>query len=112
VTTKSTTSGVRPNPGHQLVAVPLRIVNTGDKVWTPNADVGAEVTDQTDVSYSSDPAFTSLAAGSALPGAMKLRPGSTVTGLIVFEVPAGTQVEKVRVSVGPSLPKTLRWSVD
>jgi hypothetical protein len=112
VITTSTTPGVRPQSGHQLVAVRLRIVNTGHSVWTSNSDLGAEVTDQTDVSYSSDPAFTNVAAGTALPASMKLRAGKSTNGLVVFEVPAGTQVEKVRVSVGPALPKTLRWSVD
>jgi hypothetical protein len=111
VITRSTIDTVRPQQGHQLVAVPLRIVNTGDTAWTSNADLDTEVRDQAGVGYSSDPAYSTVGAGNALPADIKLRAGRTTTGYVVFEVPSGTRVTKVRVTVGPGLPKTLRWSV-
>jgi hypothetical protein len=111
VITTSAIDNVRPQQGHQLVAIPLRIENTGDSVWTSNADLDTGVTDQAGVGYSSDPAYSTVAAGNALPANIKLRAGRTTTGYVVFEVPRGTQVTKVRVSVGPGLAKLLRWSV-
>ncbi len=111
VITRSTRSSLRPRQGQQLVAVPLRIENTGDTVWTSDSDVRTGVTDEAGNDYSSDPAFTDVAVGPTLPETMKLRAGKTRAGFVVFEVPRGTQIAHVRVSVGPGLPKSIGWSV-
>jgi hypothetical protein len=111
VFTRSTVDGVRPQPGERLVAVPLRIQNTGDTVWTSNSDLRTEVSDQAGVGYSSDPAYATVGAGTALPATIRLRAGRVTSGFVVFEVPSGTRIEKVRVTVGPGLAKLLRWSV-
>lgn len=108
---RSTKPGLRPRTGQQLVAVPVSIENTGDTVWSAQDDLHSEVTDATDVSYSSDPAYSAIDAGRTLPAKLKLRAGGTTRGFVVFEVPRGTSVEKVRVTVGPGIAKTLRWSV-
>ena len=112
VLTTSKAKRVRPRPGHRLVAVPLTIQNTGDSAWTSRSDLRALVSAGEDVTYSSDPAFMRIAAGRALPPAMKLPPGRTRDGFMVFEVPRGTQVTKIQLSVGPGLPKKMSWQAD
>ena len=111
VPTRSKLPGVQPMEGSQLVAVPVAIENTGDEVWSSTSDVRAEVTDSSGATYSSDPAYTSVRGGKALPATIKLPVDGRTSGLIVFEIPEGAQVEKVRLKVGPGLPVTLRWSV-
>ncbi len=110
--TRSTMPGLRPRNGQQLVAVPLTVENTGDEVWRSSDDLHAEATDSADENYSSDPAYTGITAGRTLPAKIELRAGKTTRGYVVFEVPRGTRIAKVRVTVGPGLAKTLRWSVD
>ena len=53
-----------------------------------------------------------VAAGRKLPALIKVKPGQTKRGIVVFGVPRGVRVESVRISVGPGYPKTVRWSVD
>lgn len=110
--TQSKLPGVQAMEGSQLVAVPVAVENVGDKVWNSTSDVSAEVTDSAGATYSSDPAYTSVRGGKALPATIKLPADGRTSGLIVFEVPEGAQVEKVRLKVGPGLPTTVRWSVD
>ena len=110
--TRSELPGVTVTPGHELVAVPVSVRNDGDKTWTSHSDISAEMTDTTGTAYSSDPAYTSVRGGEALPATIKLAVQKQTSGLVVFEVPRGTQVAKVRLKVGPGLPTTLRWSVN
>jgi hypothetical protein len=111
VVTRSKLRGIRPGAGHQLVAVPVAVHNVDETSWANHSDVRAMLTDSGGTTYSADPAYTSVSAGAALPTSMTLHPGKTRRGLIVFEVPRGVEVAKVRLRVGPGLPTTLRWSV-
>jgi len=110
--TRSRLPAVKVTPGHQLVAVPVSVHNTGDKTWRSHADVSAAVTDTNGMTYSSDPAYTSVRGGRALPPTITLPADGRTSGLVVFEVPRGAQVANVRLKVGPGLPTTLHWSVD
>jgi len=109
--TRSKLPGVTVTPGNELVAVPVSVRNSGDTDWAARSDVHAELTDSSGATYSSDPAYTSVGTGTALPAKVTLSPGEQTSGLIVFEVPRGVQVAKLRLGVGPGLPAILRWSV-
>ena len=111
VSTRSKLHGVHVSEGHQLVAVPVSVRNIGDETWSSHADVQAEMTDTHGATYSNDPAYTRVRGGTALPTTMKLPASGRASGLVVFEVPRGTQLSKFRLKVGPGLPTTLRWSV-
>ena len=112
IVTRSKLRGVTVTPGNELVAVPVTVSNTGDKAWTSHSDLKAELTDTSGATYSSDPAYTSVSVGKALPATMTLASRESASGLIVFEVPRGVRVAKFHLKVGPGLPTTLRWSVD
>ncbi|WP_051275981.1 NERD domain-containing protein [Marmoricola sp. URHB0036] len=109
--TRSKLPGVTVTPGNELVAIPVSVHNTGDKDWASRSDVHAELTDSSGATYSSDPAYTSVGTGQALPAKVTLSPGERTSGLVVFEVPRGVEVAKFRLRVGPGLPAILRWSV-
>lgn len=111
VMTRSKTPGLDVRRGHQLVAVPLTVRNTDDKTWASRSDLVSTAIAADGLSYSSDPAYSRVRGGPVLPISMKLAPGKTRTGLVVFEVPRGARLAKVHLRVGPSLPKTIRWSV-
>ena len=111
--TRSKMPGVTVTPGNQLVAVPVSVRNTGDEAWTSHSDMHAEVTDTSGATYSSDPAYTERARRQGAAGHDQAGlGGADASGLVVFEVPRGTQVAKFRLMVGPGLPTTLRWSVN
>jgi hypothetical protein len=111
VATRSRLPGVQVTPGHQLVAIPVAVRNTGEKAWKSHSDVRAELTDSAGTTYSSDPAYTKVTGGPALPASITLAAQQRTRGFVVFEVPRGTQVAKLRLRVGPGLPTTLRWTV-
>jgi hypothetical protein len=111
VTAHSRLPGVQVTPGHQLVAIPVAVRNTGDKAWRSHSDLDAELTDTSGTTYSSDPAYTEITGGHALPDSITLAARHGTRGFVVFEVPRGTEVARLRLEVGPGLPTMVRWSV-
>jgi len=112
VVTRSRVRGVTPIHGHELLAVPISVHNTGDKAWRSHSDLTVVLTDSTGMTYSSDPAYTSVRGGRALASDIDLPTGERTSGLVVFEVSHGTRVHEVRLRVGPGLPTTLKWTTD
>lgn len=96
----------------QLMAADVTIHNAGQEGWTSALGTTIALLDQTDLSHVRKTGGAKVAAGRKLPALIKVRPGQTRRGIVVFRVPRGTQPESVRISVGPGYPKAVRWSVD
>jgi hypothetical protein len=107
--TRSKTPGVRLKGGHRLVAVPMSIHNAGDHTWVSGTSV--RLYDAARAAYPIDSRFTRVAAGRVLPRVVRLRPGSTSKGFMVFDVPRRTTITEITLAVGPDSPTTVRWSV-
>lgn len=112
VLTRSATPEVRLGAGHQLLAVPMTIRNAGDASWDSQGGTRVMVRDQANVTHRVAWAFTKVTRGGVLPTQIRLRPGRTIRGLLVFDVAKGTKIEQVTLTVGPGTAKTVRWSTD
>ena len=98
-------------PG-QLMAATVTIHNVGRAGWTSSRGTRFTLLDQGDVSHPRSTGAAKVTAGRQLPALIKLKPGQTRRGIVVFSVPRGVKPESVRISVGPGYPKTVRWSAD
>lgn len=111
VHTRSNTPSVRALPGNVLLAVPLTIRNGGGLTWASFPDTMVLLRDEAGATYRPNPTVTRVSSGKVLPAAMRLRPGRTTRGLMVFEVPRGVTVATVELVAGPVKPDVLRWKV-
>ena len=110
--TESLKPGKRAPRGEVLMAVQMTIRNQGDLTWVSKPGTSVVLRDDEDATHRTQPAFTRVQAGRVLPEVIRLAPGRTTRGFMVFEVPRGTTVSQVKLTVGPDSPKTVRWSVD
>ncbi len=110
--TESRTPGTLAAPGEVLMAVQMTIRNQGDLHWVSKPGTSVVLRDDADATHRTVPAFTRVAAGRVLPEVIRLAPGRTTRGFMVFEVPRGTTISQVKLTVGPESPMTVRWSVD
>jgi len=109
------THAVETKPGSRppvrLMAANVTIRNVGQEAWTGLGTTFALV-DRTDFSHQRKTGGGKVAAGRRLPALIKVKPGQTKRGIVVFGVPRGVVADSVRISVGPGYPKAVRWSVD
>ena len=93
------------------MAATVTIRNVGQEGWT-SARYDVRTRRPADVSHPRRRGRAKVAAGRKLPALIKVKPGQTKRGTIVFGLPRGVHAESVRISVGPGYPKTVRWSAD
>ena len=103
-------SGARPPV--QLMAAEVTIRNVGQEVWTSGRGTTFALVDANDLSHPRRTHMGKVAAGRKLPAVIRVKPGQTKRGIIVFGLPRGVPAEAIRISVGPGYPKTVRWSAD
>ncbi len=99
-------------PPVQLMAATVTIRNVGGEVWTSGRDTTFALVDQANVRHPRRTAGPKVVAGQRLPVVIKVRPGKTKRGIVVFGMLRGARAESVRITVGPGYPKTVRWSAD
>jgi hypothetical protein len=106
--------GAKPGsrPPVQLMAASVTIRNVGREGWTSGRGTTFALVDQADLSHPRTTGGAKVAAGRKLPTLIKVKPGQTKRGIVVFGLPRGVPAESVRISVGPGLAKTFKWSVD
>jgi nuclease-like protein len=112
VVTRSTTSSVRPAAGDVLLAVRMVLRNGGGETWTSFPGTRIVLRDDRGRTHQVNPVVRTVTAGRVLPALVRLRPGRTTRGFAVFEVPRGTTVARIELTVGPGRPETVRWKVD
>jgi len=96
----------------QLMAARVTIRNLGQARWTSGRGTTFTLVDRNDLSHPRRTHTGEVAAGSTFPALIKVRPGQTKRGVIVFALPRGVPAEAVRIIVGPGYPKTVHWSAD
>jgi len=96
----------------QLMAAKVTIRNVGQETWTSGRGTTFALVDANDLGHPRRTHTGEVAAGRKLPALIRVKPGQTKRGIIVFGLPRGASAEAVRISVGPGYPKTVRWSAD
>jgi hypothetical protein len=102
--------GARPRV--QLMAAEVTIRNVGQEVWTSGRGTTFALVDANDLSHPRRTHVGKVAAGRKLPALIRVKPGRTSRGIIVFGLRRGVPAEAVRISVGPGFPRTVSWSAD
>ena len=96
----------------QLMAARVTIRNVGQEAWTSGRGTTFVLVDANDLRHPRRTHTGKVAAGRKLPALIRVKPGQTRRGIIVFGLPRGVPAQAVRISVGPGYPKTVRWSAD
>ncbi|MDX3380150.1 DUF4352 domain-containing protein [Streptomyces niveiscabiei] len=109
-------AGVEPSffkirPENHLVAVQLRLKNTGTGVYDDAPWIGASVVDASNQRFNTS-MLTPTTAGVELPGSITLRPGATALGYLCFEVPDNSRVVTVQYSMNSGFSDDVgEWAV-
>ncbi|MFF4366899.1 DUF4352 domain-containing protein [Streptomyces sp. NPDC001594] len=104
-------AGPAPAPGaDRLVAVELRLENTGTAPYADSPAPAAHLLDTTGRRFTGLSAATD--AGPALPGTLSLAPGGSATGYVVFRLPAEARPAAVQFALDAGLGDDVaHWSL-
>jgi hypothetical protein len=97
----------RAGSNRELVAVRLRMRNTGEEAWQSGLWKKLTLVDR--VGYSHDVVSARIPGRRALPERITVRPGATQVGYVVFRVPAGRDVKELQFKVSPVEDDLLVW---
>ncbi|MEV4616892.1 hypothetical protein AB0K43_30505 [Kitasatospora sp. NPDC049258] len=106
-----TSAGLAPSPGHRLVAVQFRLLNTGTAVYSDAPSNGATLIDSQGQGFNAL-AYAPTTAGPAFPAGVHLAQGESALGFISFDLPAGSSPAKVQFTLESGLAaQTGQWTV-
>jgi hypothetical protein len=97
--------------GNRFFGVRLSIHNEGKRPWASEPGTAFEVTDSLNVPHSGGTAIR-IREGRVLPDPIRVPPGGTVRGYVVFQLPATQPVTGISVTVGPGEPGSVIWRVE
>ncbi|MEZ0107262.1 hypothetical protein ABH920_001253 [Catenulispora sp. EB89] len=101
---------MQPQSGKRWVAVQIRITNTAATAYSDSPTNGATLVDAQGQRYSSTFGDTTL--GQAMDGAVKLAPGASALGVIVYEVPTGEKAATFQFSLDSGFAdQTGQWQL-
>lgn len=97
-----------PEPGHRFVAVQIRLKNVGSTTYDDSPGNGAHLIDDEDQQY--DEALSEIALGASIGTSVKLAPGSSRKGYLVFSVPKKTKLSKFQFTLDSGFgPQAGEW---
>lgn len=99
------------DPQTRWVAVRVVIRNLGTTRWRSQPGTTATMVDSTGLSRQSATGVR-VAAGKRLPDLIRLRPGGTLRGLVVFAVRRDVPITGFTLTVGPGAPAAVSWAID
>lgn len=107
---KSSDDFETPTAGDRYYAAQFKIVNTGTADYNDSPTNGAKAADAQGQQF--DPTYMSgISAGPLLPSDLKLAPGGTGLGWIVFQVPTSSTVSAVQFSMDSGFGGTGQWMI-
>lgn len=101
---------VQPDSGKRWVAVQIRITNTATTAYSDSPTNGATLVDAQGQRYNSTFGDTTL--GQGMDGDVKLAPGASALGVIVYEVPKGQKAATFQFSLDSGFAdQTGQWQL-
>jgi hypothetical protein len=97
--------------GNRFFAVRLRITNRGKHPWVSQPGTTMMVTDADNVPHPGTGSVR-IREGRVLPAALRVAPGGTARGYVVFQVSKTIPIIGFALTVGPGEPRTASWTVD
>ncbi|MEV7975421.1 DUF4352 domain-containing protein [Streptomyces sp. NPDC086519] len=96
--------------GNRFVGVQFKLANTGSAVYSDSPSNGAQITDTKGQQFQTT--FADITAGPSMSTAVKLRPGATALGWIVFQVPKGSKLATVQFTMDSGFAdQTGEWKI-
>jgi hypothetical protein len=99
-----------PDKGMRYVAAQFRITVTGTEGYSDSPTNGSEAIDSRGQQYDSGFA-DSIKGGALFGGSVKIAPGESALGFIVYEVPLHAKIVKVQFSEDSGFGQTGEWTV-
>ena len=107
----SSSSLFAPTAGERYYAVQFRLDNTGSVAYGQNPDFEATVIDSAGKSFTPD-LLDTVSGCPGFPAAGNMAPGSSLTGCVVFDLPAAAAVKDIRyVPDSGQGPQAGQWTV-
>lgn len=110
-TVTSTDEFSKPAAGNRFVAVQFVIKNTGTVAYEDSPSNGAKVSDAEGQQFDATIIVQRSSAGPGLPAQVKLAPGGTAKGFLVFEVPKAAKIASVQFSQNSGFGETAEWKI-
>jgi Domain of unknown function (DUF4352) len=99
-----------PDKGKRWVAAQYKLRNLGSKTYSDSPSNGAQVIDSQGQRF--DTTYGEITAGPAMSDDLKLPPGDTALGWVVFEVPTTSKIVKVQWAADSGFSdQTGQWQV-
>jgi hypothetical protein len=96
---------------NRFFAVQLTITNVGKRTWVSQPGTTMQVIDSYNVAHTSQGAVR-IREGRVLPDTLRVAPGRTVRGYVVFQVSRTIPITGFSLTVGPGKPDTTTWKID
>ncbi|MGX4688772.1 DUF4352 domain-containing protein [Streptomyces sp. JNUCC 63] len=107
---KSADEFFEPDSGKRFVGVQFKLVNTGKAAYSDSPSNGAQVADGEGQQF--DSTLADITAGPSMSSSLKLKPGATGLGWIVFEVPKAAKVDTVQFTMNSGFAdQTGEWKL-
>ncbi|MFG3205261.1 DUF4352 domain-containing protein [Streptomyces sp. NPDC048192] len=86
-----------PGAGKRFVGVQFRLKNTGTATYSDSPSNGAQVADSQGQQF--EATIADISAGPSMSAGVRLKPGGTALGWIVFEVPKSSKLTTVHFTM-------------
>lgn len=101
---------MKPDAGKRYIAVQLRIANHGQATYSEDPQILAKAKDALGQIYSVD-FGTDTTAGPSMDSGLKLAPGDTTLGFLVFQVPTGQKITQVQYTLSMLGGAVAQWTM-
>lgn len=101
----------KPSRGNRFVAVQFRLENTGQKVYADAPDNGAVLIDDKGQQFNTTFLSGTPNLGPTFASPLKVLPGATALGVVVFEVPLESRPAAVQFGLDSGFSDTGQWEL-
>jgi Domain of unknown function (DUF4352) len=108
---KSTNEFMTPTAGKRFVAVQMRIVNVGTKVFTDDPMSGTQAKDGDGQVFDASYMPLDTEVGQQMDSGLTLAPGEKTLGVMTFEVPAGVKLVTVEYTNNSFVGHAVQWTL-
>ena len=111
VTTKAVGTAPYLYPGNRFVAVRVTIENKGARAWSSQPGTTWALIDELGVPRRQGEPFP-VTAGKTLPEPLRVDPGKSARGWMVFQADASRPITSLTVQLGPGQARSATWTID
>jgi hypothetical protein len=97
--------------GQRLIAVPIRLTNQGLERWDVPIASRLSLVDTLGLTHQVTRSVTGIKGRPLLGAKLRLAPGKSVTGYVVFSVPNGRTIRSIKLGLSDSAGDAVTWQV-